>query len=338
MPVCLALNFFVRSRCPRNRFSAGGRLCLGSLMLFLIVSGMSASAQTYWLRYALTLGGDYSVGDLYDSGPVQNTSLLTTQLVTAGAVWTAKATPRASYGSLRLTAACALTNLLWNGNGHSVRFIPGGNPAPGFQDQLTVTSATLPVGTPVQFEFRTVIAGYIDPGVTVIPGSVYSSGSAFVRTRRVNAGIVDTPIGAAAGTVTITDLVTTAVGQQLDINSAIYASGDVAQNGALGFAAAIQTDIRVDTYVEPLTPGAGYTAASGTVYKVLPVALSIQATNGGAVLSWPAAAVNYGLEESPGLAPANWVASTNLVTLIGGTNQVTVSPLTGNRLYRLHRQ
>ena len=147
-------------------------------MLFLTLSGLTSRAQTYWLRYALTLGGDYSVGNLYDSGLVQNTSLLTTQLVTAGAVWTAKATPSASYGSLRLTAACAVTNLLWNGNGHTVRFIPGGDAAPGFQDQLKVTSATLPVGTPVQFVFRTVIAGYIDPGVAVIPGAVYSSGGA----------------------------------------------------------------------------------------------------------------------------------------------------------------
>ena len=307
-------------------------------MLFLTLSGLTSRAQNYWLRYALTLGGDYSVGDLYDTGLVQNTSLLTTQLAAAGAVWTATATPRASYGSLRLTAACAVTNLLWNGNGHTVRFIPGGNPAPGFQDQLTVTSATLPAGTPVRFAFRTVIAGYIDPGVTVIPGAVYSSGSAFVRTRKVNSGNVDTPIGAVAGSVTITDLVTTAVGQQLDISSAIYASGDVVQNGALGFAAAIQADIQVDVYVEPLTPGAGYTAASGTEYKVLPVTLSIQVTNDVAVLSWPATALNYRLEESPGLAPANWVASTNLVSQIGGTNQVMVSPLTGNRFFRLHQQ
>ena len=306
-------------------------------MLFLTLSGLTSRAQTYWLRYALTLGGDYSVGNLYDSGLVQNTSLLTTQLVTAGAVWTAKATPSASYGSLRLTAACAVTNLLWNGNGHTVRFIPGGDAAPGFQDQLKVTSATLPVGTPVQFVFRTVIAGYIDPGVTVIPGVVYSSGSAFVRTRKVNSHNVDTPIGAVAGSVTITDLVTTAVGQQLDISSAIYASGDVVQNGALGFAAAIQADIQVDVYVEPLTPGVGYTAASGTVYQVLPVTLSIQVTNAVAVLSWPATGRNYQLEESPSLAPASWVASTQPVSQSGGTNQVLITPLLGNRFFRLQQ-
>ncbi len=54
------------------------------------------------------------------------------------------------------------------------------------------------------------------------------------------------------------------------------------------------------------------------------------------LLSWPAAATGYVLEQNATPGPGNWVEdTTNTVNVVGDQNQVLISPLTGSSFYRL---
>ena len=55
-----------------------------------------------------------------------------------------------------------------------------------------------------------------------------------------------------------------------------------------------------------------------------------------AVVAWPAPATGWSLQVSPNLATASWGAAGGSVNVVGGENQVIVSPSAGNRFYRLH--
>ena len=52
-------------------------------------------------------------------------------------------------------------------------------------------------------------------------------------------------------------------------------------------------------------------------------------------LSWPTNFAAWNLQESPDLTPENWANSPRPVSTVGTQQQVTVSPLTGNRFFRL---
>jgi hypothetical protein len=54
-----------------------------------------------------------------------------------------------------------------------------------------------------------------------------------------------------------------------------------------------------------------------------------------AVVWWPAPAPEWSLQENATLGGSNWLYASNAVSLIGGQYQVTVSPLTEDRFYRL---
>lgn len=65
-----------------------------------------------------------------------------------------------------------------------------------------------------------------------------------------------------------------------------------------------------------------------------PVALTIARAGGDIVLSWPATATGYSLQQSPDLSPTNWSSFSG--TLITGTNNtVTITAPSGNMFYRL---
>jgi parallel beta-helix repeat protein len=73
---------------------------------------------------------------------------------------------------------------------------------------------------------------------------------------------------------------------------------------------------------------------------VLPVALTIErAVSGAVVLSWPATSPGWVLQETTALTPPDWtntiMGGSSLTTGSGGTNQVIVSPLAGNKFFRL---
>jgi len=70
------------------------------------------------------------------------------------------------------------------------------------------------------------------------------------------------------------------------------------------------------------TPGAPYL----TIQLIAP---------GTALISWPAPSTGFVLQQIADLTKTNWSSVTNSVTSTNGFNQVTVSPLPGNKYYRL---
>lgn len=317
----------------------------------LLLAPSSVQAQTYYLRYQILIGSTDSgtQNNTYDSGLVQSTSVLTTNLVGPGSVASAYATPSASFGQLQLTASCSVNNTQPNGNGHGSRFYSGtgGGTDVMFQDSLTPTSATLPFGTPVQIQIASGYDGYITPGVTTGDpwDSTFSAASVglFASGDVVgNNNNVSGPIGGLDGTNFISLTVGVTIGTPFSFFSSITADANANNQDGAAFVGSVNTAITSRTYVTVLTPGAGYTAASGTVYPTLqlpPPTLTIQAINNqSALISWPSVYVNYVLQQNPGLGTTNWLQTTNTVSLINGTNQVTAALTTNNMFFRLVQQ
>jgi hypothetical protein len=88
-------------------------------------------------------------------------------------------------------------------------------------------------------------------------------------------------------------------------------------------------------YVNVLTKGAGYTAASGTLYPLYQPTLSIQVVPGGVMLWWPGWASGYQLQQNSVLSAAGWVDCPNPVNLVNGNNEVTITPANGTLFFRL---
>jgi hypothetical protein len=71
---------------------------------------------------------------------------------------------------------------------------------------------------------------------------------------------------------------------------------------------------------------------------VVPATLHLSATATNSVqISWPADAVGYTLQQTPGLQPTNWTTVTNIARLAGTNIQVTVPASGGSKFFRLHQ-
>jgi len=55
------------------------------------------------------------------------------------------------------------------------------------------------------------------------------------------------------------------------------------------------------------------------------------------MLEWPFEAVGFRLEEAADLSPPVWTPTTNAIEILGTSNVVTDAPVSGARLFRLHR-
>ena len=66
-----------------------------------------------------------------------------------------------------------------------------------------------------------------------------------------------------------------------------------------------------------------------------PLELSIQPAANGVTLFWPVTTTIYRLQQNSDLTTANWVSNTIPISVVNGTNQVTVSPAAGNLFFRL---
>lgn len=90
----------------------------------------------------------------------------------------------------------------------------------------------------------------------------------------------------------------------------------------------------------PLT-GGGYSLTGG-FWAMQPVQTPVSprlrsfltATNT-VVVAWPAPSTGFHLQQNTALGTANWSNVTNLVSVVNGENQVTISPPAGSRFYRL---
>lgn len=66
-----------------------------------------------------------------------------------------------------------------------------------------------------------------------------------------------------------------------------------------------------------------------------PPQLSIQSIANGLTLSWPASGPVFRVLQNADLTTTNWVANTNTVIVVNGTNQVTIPVTSGNLFFRL---
>jgi hypothetical protein len=91
-----------------------------------------------------------------------------------------------------------------------------------------------------------------------------------------------------------------------------------------------------------LTGGNGATASVQVVSNfslVSRTALSLLYTETNTVvLSWPASALGYALEQNTGLAPTNWTTARNTIAKVNGQNQALITPSSNHLCYRLRLQ
>jgi hypothetical protein len=66
-------------------------------------------------------------------------------------------------------------------------------------------------------------------------------------------------------------------------------------------------------------------------------ALSLRKEASSLILSWPAAAMGFALEESETLSPANWTAANVTYSRTGSDNRVTIQPGSDSKFYRLKK-
>lgn len=76
--------------------------------------------------------------------------------------------------------------------------------------------------------------------------------------------------------------------------------------------------------------------SAGPVYRWQDVpTLAIAPSGGGFLISWPASATGFALQEISNCVATNWTVTTNAVALVNNLNQVLVNRNAGSRFYRL---
>ncbi len=83
--------------------------------------------------------------------------------------------------------------------------------------------------------------------------------------------------------------------------------------------------------------GASVTHLDAIAFQPAPAAptLTIQPTNNGVIIGWPASATGFRLIQNTNLNTTNWIANSTPTNVVGGTNQVTITPASGNSFFRL---
>jgi hypothetical protein len=81
-----------------------------------------------------------------------------------------------------------------------------------------------------------------------------------------------------------------------------------------------------------------HTLDAYTAGVIVPSLLTIRPTNSDSVvLSWPNPSSGFVLQESPGVEPVSWTNSPAPPQVAAGRKQIILTPLSGNRFYRLAR-
>jgi hypothetical protein len=84
--------------------------------------------------------------------------------------------------------------------------------------------------------------------------------------------------------------------------------------------------------ISPLTGNAFFRLA------FMQPSMSIASGSNSVSVSWPAYFTGFTLQQNAGLAASNWTGVTNAPAIVGGQNQVTISPASGNMFFRLKSQ
>ena len=335
---------------------------LGHFLLALAV-GVTVAPATAWsqsggyFQYNVAAGVDNAnpadSQEIQAFEDLQPPGAMTTNLVVTGDYGTANLTASVSYGAVQVAAGCSLNRpqTEYGAPGDFAAWIGGyadsSLPLVYFYDTLQITSATLPVGTPVLLQLSSVYDGMVTPAGRIVDPNNSSAGTqASVWASLVNlqwgfanAPATNGPVGGALQTNVLALTINASVGDAVPFVAGVTISAE-AYDGDMrsAFSGAISVGVTNVVYVDVLTPGAGYTSASRTVYPALvaaPPALRIQTTANGIILLWPVGGIPFRLRQNPDLTTTNWTASPNVINMSNGTNQVTFSPSGGNLFFQL---
>jgi len=222
-------------------------------------------------------------------------------------------------------------------------------------DTITVTSATLAAGTPVDLLLTVTMhdnlsgtpGGGAEAECFLDVGEPFSEAWQNYEDGRIDGTLVDnisaldgsrSTYGVGALSSSNALVVHTIVGASFTVNlhASVSATGIAsAQTGnseALGVADVADTAF---LNLDPLTPGAGYTTASGLSYVTLPV-LKIAPAGNQLIISWPeSAATGFTLQTNGDVAAPNWNAYGGTISTNGGTESVTINPQADTLFFRL---
>ena len=90
------------------------------------------------------------------------------------------------------------------------------------------------------------------------------------------------------------------------------------------------------------TPSRGlhfdYPIAVEAAYYVVSPGPTLRAgltASGTVLIAWPAPSPGFALQQNPNLSTTNWTSVTNIPQVVGGENQISVSPAATRNFYRL---
>ncbi|HXT13195.1 MAG TPA: hypothetical protein VN873_16680 [Candidatus Angelobacter sp.] len=222
-------------------------------------------------------------------------------------------------------------------------------------DTITVTSATLAAGSPVDLLLTVTMhdnvsgtpGGGAEAECFLDVGESFSEAWQNYEDGRIDGTLVDnisaldgsrSTYGVGALSSSNAVVVHTVVGASLTVNlhasasTGAIASAQTGNSEALGVADVGNT---VFLNLDPLTPGTGYTTASGFSYLTLPV-LKIAPKGNLLVISWPeSAAVGFTLQTNGDLTAPNWNDYGGTISTNGGTESVTINPQADTLFFRL---
>lgn len=161
------------------------------------------------------------------------------------------------YGRLAFSGSGSATNAPGWGLFLWIDSWIGGEPKAWFRDRYTVTSATLPVGTPVQIEFTGTFGGTTfasDPGAARAANATFAFGG---------------PSGFDfAAPASSTKIVTVPVGQFRDVEGRLYCViQDYRMLGGTIYSDSISASLSASLTAKVLTPGASLAWCSGAAYR-----------------------------------------------------------------------
>jgi hypothetical protein len=140
--------------------------------------------------------------------------------------------------------------------------------------------------------------------------------------------------GSASGFLTISNLQTLTMTDPTILADFVLGPGVQSYNLEL----IDNLDSQVNTYLAQGSPNSAEAQFSSTiVYEYTPASplLRIQTTANGVILYWPDSPAAFRLQQIADLTTTNWLFNTNAISLINGTNQVVVSPTSGQLFFRL---
>ncbi|HEX8877957.1 MAG TPA: hypothetical protein VF777_14510 [Phycisphaerales bacterium] len=172
---------------------------------------------------------------------------------TSSGSWLATST----YGRFSFAGSASATNTPGNGLFVWIDWCIGGEPKAWFRDRYTVTSATLPAGTPVQIQFTGSFSGSTfatDPGAAKSASATFSFGAP--------ANFNFTAPASASMTVTVP------VGQSRDVDGRLFCViQDYRMLGGTVYSDTISANLAGSLTAKVLTPGATLQWCSNASYQ-----------------------------------------------------------------------